>query len=284
MNPYKEIPNLYSLEMVRRYAGRNIGDLPPHIFSIGNATYSSLLRTSRNQCVVIRYVRPAGHAPSGLAETHRRRIWPGPLSSTHCSGESGAGKTESTKLILQNFTALSSKHSLIQEQIIEASPIMEAFGNAKTVRNDNSSRFGKFIEVQFGNDGTIQGARIMDYLLERSRIVHQSPDERNYHIFYCLLAGASKEERAALRLKSPEEFAYLNQSGCIKVPKIDDAADLEKVRAAMKVLKFGDNERSIFEVLAAVLHLGNNKFKKVENANVAGDACDYIDRSGALEL
>jgi len=158
---------------------------------------------------------------------------------------------------------------------------MEAFGNAKTVRNDNSSRFGKFIEVQFGSDGTIQGARIMDYLLERSRIVHQSPDERNYHIFYCLLAGASKEERAALRLKSPEEFAYLNQSGCTKVPKIDDAADLEKVRAAMKVLKFGDNERSIFEVLAAVLHLGNNKFKKVENANVAGDACDYVDRTGA---
>ena len=199
------------------------------------------------------------------------------------SGESGAGKTESTKLILQNFTALSSKHSLIQEQIIEASPIMEAFGNAKTVRNDNSSRFGKFIEVQFGPDGTIQGARILDYLLERSRIVHQSTDERNYHIFYCLLSGATKDERSALRLTNAEQYAYLNQSGCVKVPKIDDVADFEKVRSAMKLLKFGDNERAIFEVLAAVLHIGNFTFRKVENANVAGDAADFVDKPGLEE-
>ena len=199
------------------------------------------------------------------------------------SGESGAGKTESTKLILQNFTALSSKHSLIQEQIIEASPIMEAFGNAKTVRNDNSSRFGKFIEVQFGPDGTIQGARILDYLLERSRIVHQSTDERNYHIFYCLIAGSSRDERTALRLTDAQNFTYLNQSGCIKVPKIDDVADFEKVKSAMKLLKFGDNERAIFEVLASVLHIGNFTFRKVENANVAGDAADFVDKSGAYQ-
>lgn len=247
VNPYCEISGLYSLDMVRKYENVNIGDLPPHIFAIGNATYSSLRRTGRNQCVVI-------------------------------SGESGAGKTESTKLILQNFAALSSKQSLVQDQILEASPIMEAFGNAKTVRNDNSSRFGKFIEVQFGLDGTIQGARILDYLLERSRIVHQSTDERNYHIFYCLFAGATKEEKENLKLSKPTDFHYLNQSGCIKVPRIDDAAEFDKIKAAMKVLNLGKVQQTIFEVLAAVLHIGNTQFVKVENSNVAGDASDISNK------
>ena len=295
VNPYKDIPSLYGMDAVRRYEGRMIGDLPPHIFAIGNATYTSLRRSGKNQCVVIRYgpgPRGGGDAQGGLVALARPisdAVGPPPrrrLGGPHAvpSGESGAGKTESTKLILQNFTALSSKHSLIQEQIIEASPIMEAFGNAKTVRNDNSSRFGKFIEVQFGPDGTIQGARILDYLLERSRIVHQSTDERNYHIFYCLITGATSAERSALRLSDAQNFAYLNQSGCIKVPKIDDAADFEKVRSAMKLLKFGDHERGIFEVLASVLHIGNLTFRKVENANVAGDACDFVDKAGPCTL
>ena len=199
------------------------------------------------------------------------------------SGESGAGKTESTKLILQNFTAVSSQHSLIQEQIVEASPIMEAFGNAKTVRNDNSSRFGKFVEVQFGPDGTISGARILDYLLERSRIVHQALGERNYHVFYCLLAGSDPKTRAALRLLDATKFAYLNKSGCIQVPKIDDAADFEKVRSAMKLLKLGNHETVIFEVLSAVLHIGNLPFRKRENESPDGEACEISDKDGVWQ-
>lgn len=120
------------------------------------------------------------------------------------------GKTESTKLILNFLATVSTKKSLIQDQIIDASPILEAFGNAKTVRNDNSSRFGKFLEVQFGQDGSICGALTLQYLLEKSRIVFQAQDERNYHIFYDLCMGCTDTERGELKLGKPQEYRYLN--------------------------------------------------------------------------
>ena len=141
VNPYQILP-IYTSEQIKLYKEKKIGELPPHIFAIGDNSYTLMRRTRMNQCIVI-------------------------------SGESGAGKTESTKLILQYLAATSGKHSWIEQQILEANPILEAFGNAKTIRNDNSSRFGKYIDIVFNQQGVIEGAQIEQYLLEKSRIVHQ---------------------------------------------------------------------------------------------------------------
>ena len=177
VNPYQILP-IYTSEQIKLYREKKIGELPPHIFAIGDNCYSLMKRTRQDQCIVI-------------------------------SGESGAGKTESTKLILQYLAAISGKHSWIEQQILEANPILEAFGNAKTVRNDNSSRFGKYIDIYFNKNGIIEGAKIDQYLLEKSRIVHQSPNERNYHIFYCMLQGLSKEHKEKLHLKDASHYKYL---------------------------------------------------------------------------
>ena len=177
VNPYQILP-IYTAEQIKLYKERKIGELPPHIFAIGDNCYANMRRYGQDQCIVI-------------------------------SGESGAGKTESTKLILQYLAAISGKHSWIEQQILEANPILEAFGNAKTVRNDNSSRFGKYIDIHFSNNGVIEGAKIEQYLLEKSRIVSQNPDERNYHIFYCLLAGLNKEDKKKFELGDASEYRYL---------------------------------------------------------------------------
>uniref|UniRef100_A0A3B4WS86 Unconventional myosin-VIIa-like n=1 Tax=Seriola lalandi dorsalis TaxID=1841481 RepID=A0A3B4WS86_SERLL len=143
MNPYQDFP-LYSADQVKLYHGRKLGELPPHIFAIAESCYFNMTRNLRNQCCII-------------------------------SGESGAGKTESTKLILQYLAAVSGELSEqgIEQQILESNPILEAFGNAKTIRNDNSSRFGKYLEIFFNKDGVIEGARVQQYLLEKSRVCHQ---------------------------------------------------------------------------------------------------------------
>ncbi|RKP01558.1 hypothetical protein CXG81DRAFT_571, partial [Caulochytrium protostelioides] len=227
MNPFKSLP-IYDRGHVQQYRDQPLGSMPPHVFAIANEAYYNMMRSKANQCVII-------------------------------SGESGAGKTETTKLILSYLAAVSTQSSLVQEQILDASPILEAFGNAKTVRNDNSSRFGKFIEVQFTPEGAIVGAKILDFLLERSRVVAQSPEERNYHIFYNLLAGATPEERATWDLQPPSAFEYLNRSGCMTVEGTDDAKALKTIREAFATLRF-TNTSAIFKCLAAILHLGNTVF------------------------
>ncbi|KAH7727939.1 hypothetical protein AAVH_04183 [Aphelenchoides avenae] len=234
MNPYKSLP-IYTAENIRLYRNRRIGDLPPHIFAIADNAYANMCATGRNQCIVI-------------------------------SGESGAGKTESTKLLLQFLAAVSGQHSWIEQQILEANPIMEAFGNAKTVRNDNSSRFGKYVEVHFNANGAIDGARIQQYLLEKSRIVSQANDERNYHIFYCMLAGLSAREKLELQLLSAADYHLLAQA---RTPGRDDAMDLAEIRSAMKVLLFKEPEIwSLFKILAAMLHLGNVKYQVSTSHNI----------------
>ena len=246
VNPYQILP-IYTAEQIKLYKEKKIGELPAHIFAIGDNCYSLMKRQRQNQCVVI-------------------------------SGESGAGKTESTKLILQYLAAISGKHSWIEQQILEANPILEAFGNAKTIRNDNSSRFGKYIDIHFNKSGTIEGARIEQYLLEKSRIVHQNKDERNYHIFYCMLAGLSKEHRGKLDLKDATHYKYLTGGGSVVCDGRDDAAEFADIRSAMKVLMFTDQEIwDILKVLAALLHMGNIKYKGKVIDNL--DATDIPDKT-----
>ena len=237
VNPYQVYP-IYDSAHIKKYQGRKIGELPPHIFAIADNSYYFMRREKHDQCIII-------------------------------SGESGAGKTESTKLILQYFAAISGQHSWIEQQILEANPIMEAFGNAKTVRNDNSSRFGKYIDVHFNINGFIEGAKIDQYLLEKSRIVGQMKDERNYHIFYRMLIGMSKLEKEKLHLTRAEDYNYLTQGGCLTCEGMDDAEEYANIRGAMKVLMFSDTETwYIFKLLASILHLGNIGFRTITDSNL----------------
>uniref|UniRef100_W5U6H9 Unconventional myosin-VIIa n=1 Tax=Ictalurus punctatus TaxID=7998 RepID=W5U6H9_ICTPU len=243
VNPYQLLP-IYTADQVRLYHGRHLGELPPHVFAIADCCYYNMQRNQCNQCCII-------------------------------SGESGAGKTESTKLILQFLAAVSGQHSWIEQQILQANPVLEAFGNAKTTRNDNSSRFGKYIEIIFNTDGVIEGAQMEQYLLEKSRVCHQAPMERNYHIFYCLLSGMPKEHKKVLSLGDAAQFNYLTEGSCIACDGRDDAEDFSRIRTALKVLTFSDKECwDIFKLLAAILHLGNVRFEGSTLNNM--DSCEVL--------
>ncbi|XP_078247835.1 LOW QUALITY PROTEIN: unconventional myosin-X [Pogona vitticeps] len=248
VNPYKTIPGLYDRTTVERYSRHHLGEISPHIFAVANECYRCLWKRHDNQCVLI-------------------------------SGESGAGKTESTKLILKFLSAVS-QHSLelshkektssVEQAILESSPIMEAFGNAKTVYNNNSSRFGKFIQLNFCQKGNIQGGKIVDYLLEKNRVVRQNPGERNYHIFYALLAGIEEEKKDAFYLSVPENYHYLNQSGCVADKTINDKESFKEVIMAMEVMQFTTEEvRDVLRLLAGILHLGNIEFITAGGAQVS---------------
>nr|XP_061795835.1 unconventional myosin-VIIa-like [Nerophis lumbriciformis] len=245
VNPYQFFP-IYSNDQVKLYRGKKLGQLPPHIFAIAESCYFNMKRHLRNQCCII-------------------------------SGESGAGKTESTKLILQYLAAISGELSeqQIEKQILESNPILEGFGNAKTIRNDNSSRFGKYLEIFFNEAGTIEGARVEQYLLEKSRVCHQAKEERNYHIFYCMLAGITEEERKHLHLQDAKDYLFLTKGDCNTCEGRDDAEDFRRIRSAMKILTFSDQQcYEIFKLLAALLHLGNVSFEantqnNLETSNVS---------------
>ncbi|KAL6102536.1 myo15a [Pungitius sinensis] len=232
VNPYK-MYNTYGTDMVLLYKGHALGENPPHLFAIADAAYSKMVDAKHNQVIII-------------------------------SGESGSGKTEATKLVLRYLAAIHHKCNLVQ-QILEAAPLLESFGNAKTVRNDNSSRFGKYIEV-FLEDGVISGAITSQYLLEKSRIVFQAKDERNYHIFYEMLAGLPSQQRQAFYLQEAETYYYLNQGGDCGITGKNDAEDFLRLIAAMEILHFTPEDQSaIFRVLSSILHLGNVYFQKYES-------------------
>lgn len=202
------------------------------------------------------------------------------------SGESGAGKTESTKLLLQYLAAASGKHSWIEQQIQETNPILEAFGNAKTVRNDNSSRFGKYVNIYFSRKGIIEGGNIDQYLLEKSRIVFQNKGERNYHIFYSVVSGLSADEKKKLELGRAEDYAYLNSGNMLTCDGRNDGVEFADIRSAFKVLNFPDNEVwGVFSLLAAILHIGNLKFKAFNFNNIeSSEVADSINANRIASL
>ncbi|XP_050789948.1 unconventional myosin-IXb isoform X5 [Gopherus flavomarginatus] len=233
INPFKFLP-IYNPKYVKMYENHQLGKLEPHIFAIADVAYHTMLKKHVNQCIVI-------------------------------SGESGSGKTQSTNFLIHCFTALSQKGyaSGVERTILGAGPVLEAFGNAKTAHNNNSSRFGKFIQVNYLENGIVRGAVVEKYLLEKSRLVSQEKDERNYHVFYYLLLGVSEEERKEFHLKQPEDYFYLNQRNL----KIEDGEDLrhdfERLKQAMEMVGFlPATKKQIFSVLSAILYLGNVTYKK----------------------
>ncbi|KAL6441452.1 hypothetical protein ACFW04_003569 [Cataglyphis niger] len=234
LNPFKFYP-IYNPKYVKLYQNRRLGpDIPPHIFAIADAAYHCMLKEKKNQCIVI-------------------------------SGESGSGKTESTNFLLHHLTALSQKGSHgsgVEQTILSAGPVLEAFGNAKTAHNNNSSRFGKFIQVNYKENGMVHGAVVQKYLLEKSRIVSQGRNERNYHVFYYLLAGANEQEKQLLHLESCDRYNYLNKSGCYGLENIDERHEFSRLKQSMEMVGFtAEKQRRLFAVLSAVLLLGNVEFQ-----------------------
>ena len=208
--------------------------------------------------------------PGPFADHNSDMLRSGKNQTVVVSGESGAGKTVSAKYIMRYFATRESPDqpgtrkrgveamSETEEQILATNPIMEAFGNAKTTRNDNSSRFGKYIEIMFDDKTAIIGAKIRTYLLERSRLVFQPLKERNYHIFYQLVAGASEKERQELELEPVENFNYLNQGSSPTIDGVDDKAEFEALKKSLSTIGVTSSQQSeVFKLLAALLHLGN---------------------------
>ncbi|XP_047386467.1 unconventional myosin-IXb isoform X5 [Sciurus carolinensis] len=233
INPFKFLP-IYNPKYVKMYENQQLGKLEPHVFALADVAYYAMLRKRVNQCIVI-------------------------------SGESGSGKTQSTNFLIHCLTALSQKGyaSGVERTILGAGPVLEAFGNAKTAHNNNSSRFGKFIQVNYLESGIVRGAVVEKYLLEKSRLVSQEKDERNYHVFYYLLLGVTEDERQEFQLKQPEDYFYLNQHNL----NIEDGEDLkhdfERLKQAMEMVGFlPATKKQIFSVLSAILYLGNVTYKK----------------------
>ncbi|WOL20658.1 Myosin-J heavy chain [Canna indica] len=235
VNPFQRIPHLYDIDMMEQYRGARFGELSPHLFAVADACYRAIRNDEGSQSILV-------------------------------SGESGAGKTETTKMLMRYLAFMGGRTGTegrtVEQQVLESNPVLEAFGNAKTVKNNNSSRFGKFVEIQFDKNGKISGAAIRTYLLERSRVCQVSDPERNYHCFY-MLCAAPPEDMKKFKVSDPRTFHYLNQSNCYEVANVDDAREYLETRNAMDIVGINQEEQeAIFRVVAAILHLGNINFDK----------------------
>ncbi|XWS13545.1 hypothetical protein CRYUN_Cryun36dG0045800 [Craigia yunnanensis] len=243
VNPFRRLPHLYDNHMMAQYNGAALGELSPHPFAVADSAYRQMINEGISQAILV-------------------------------SGESGAGKTESTKMLMcylayMGGRANKAEERSVEQKVLESNPVLEAFGNAKTVRNNNSSRFGKFVEIQFDQRGRISGAAIRTYLLERSRVCQVSDPERNYHCFY-MLCGAPPEDVEKYKLGNPQTFHYLNQSNCYELDGVDDSKEYLATRRAMDVVGISQAEQDgIFRVVAAILHLGNVEFAKGQETDAA---------------
>ncbi|KAE8676000.1 hypothetical protein F3Y22_tig00111640pilonHSYRG00245 [Hibiscus syriacus] len=240
VNPFTKLPHLYNVHMMEQYRGAPFGELSPHVFAVADVSYRAMMNEGRSQSILV-------------------------------SGESGAGKTETTKLIMQYLTFVGGRTAgddrTVEQQVLESNPLLEAFGNARTVRNDNSSRFGKFVEIQFDANGRISGAAVRTYLLERSRVVQITDPERNYHCFYQLCASGKSAALSVIvrcrkyKLGHPSHFHYLNQSKTYELEGVSNAEEYMKTRRAMDIVGIShEDQEAIFRTLAAILHLGNIEF------------------------
>ncbi|XP_061906338.1 myosin-4-like isoform X2 [Entelurus aequoreus] len=263
VNPYKWLP-VYNPEVVQAYRGKKRMEVPPHIFALSDNAYQLMLTDRVNQSILI-------------------------------TGESGAGKTVNTKRVIQYFATIavsadkkkennSKMKGTLEDQIIQANPLLEAFGNAKTVRNDNSSRFGKFIRIHFGATGKLASADIETYLLEKSRVSFQLAAERSYHIFYQLTCNKKPELIDLLLISTnPYDFAFISQ-GEICVKSIDDAEELMATDESFDILGFTSEEKmSVYKLTGAVMHYGNMKFKQKQREEQAEpDGTEEADKAAYL--
>ncbi|XP_014812460.1 PREDICTED: myosin heavy chain, skeletal muscle, adult [Calidris pugnax] len=264
VNPYKWLP-VYNPEVVLAYRGKKRQEAPPHIFSISDNAYQFMLTDRENQSILI-------------------------------TGESGAGKTVNTKRVIQYFATIAASgekkkedqpgkmQGTLEDQIISANPLLEAFGNAKTVRNDNSSRFGKFIRIHFGATGKLASADIETYLLEKSRVTFQLKAERSYHIFYQIMSNKKPELIDMLLITTnPFDFHYVSQ-GEVTVPSIDDQEELMATDSAIDILGFSADEKTaIYKLTGAVMHYGNLKFKQKQREEQAEpDGTEVADKAAYL--
>ncbi|NXP19016.1 MYSS protein, partial [Scytalopus superciliaris] len=266
VNPYKWLP-VYNPEVVLAYRGKKRQEAPPHIFSISDNAYQFMLTDRENQSILI-------------------------------TGESGAGKTVNTKRVIQYFATIAASgdkkkdeqqtsgkmQGTLEDQIISANPLLEAFGNAKTVRNDNSSRFGKFIRIHFGATGKLASADIETYLLEKSRVTFQLKAERSYHIFYQIMSNKKPELIDMLLITTnPYDFHYVSQ-GEVTVPSIDDQEELMATDSAIDILGFSADEKTaIYKLTGAVMHYGNLKFKQKQREEQAEpDGTEVADKAAYL--
>uniref|UniRef100_A0A670YR80 Myosin heavy chain 7B n=1 Tax=Pseudonaja textilis TaxID=8673 RepID=A0A670YR80_PSETE len=259
INPYKWLP-VYTAPVVAAYKGKRRSEVPPHIYAIADNAYNDMLRNRENQSMLI-------------------------------TGESGAGKTVNTKRVIQYFAIVAAlgdspgkKGGTLEDQIIEANPAMEAFGNAKTLRNDNSSRFGKFIRIHFGPSGKLASADIDIYLLEKSRVIFQQPGERSYHIYYQILSGKKPELQDMLLVSSnPYDYHFCSQ-GVTTVDNLDDGEELMATDHAMDILGFSNEEKyGCYKIVGSIMHFGNMKFKQKQREEQAeAEGTESADKASYL--
>ncbi|XP_076827594.1 myosin IEb [Brachyhypopomus gauderio] len=237
VNPFKQLP-YFSDREVELYQGAAQYENPPHIYALADNMYRNMMIDAENQCVII-------------------------------SGESGAGKTVAAKYIMSYISKVSGggpKVQHVKDIILQSNPLLEAFGNAKTVRNNNSSRFGKYFEIQFSRGGEPDGGKISNFLLEKSRVVSQNQGERNFHIYYQLLAGATTEQRENLGVTTPDYYYYMNQSGTYTVDDINDKKEFSDTMEAMSVIGLSlEDQDAVMQIVAGILHLGNITFREEGN-------------------